>query len=68
LKTQDQLTTQHEVSVAYPPGEYEGNDDRYEINCNVCEYIGSTATLEQGEAVARLHEAFVAVLIEAWSS
>ena len=57
----------HRVTVGYPPGQYEGNENRYELECDVCDYIGAADTMAQAQAIARLHEAFVAVLVETWS-
>ncbi len=53
----------HEVTISYPPGELEGNEDAYELDCDSCGYIGAVETLQCAEASARLHEEFVAVLI-----
>jgi hypothetical protein len=57
----------HRVAVAFPPGEYEGNEHRYELECDVCDYVGAADTMEEAQAIARLHEAFVATLVENWS-
>ena len=57
----------HRVSVGYPPGQYEGNEARFELECDVCDYIGAADTIEEAQAIARLHEAFIAVLVENWS-
>jgi hypothetical protein len=57
----------HRVSVAYPPGEYEGNEKRYELECDVCDYLGAGDSMEEAQAIARLHEAFIATLVEKWS-
>ena len=54
----------HAVTIAYPPGQYEGNDNRYELDCDSCGHIGAVDTLECAEAAAKLHEAFVATLVE----
>jgi hypothetical protein len=59
--------SKHTVFVGYPPGQYEGNEDRFELECDVCDYIGAADTLEEGQAIARLHEEFVATLVEKWS-
>jgi len=59
--------TKHSVFVASPPGQYEGNEKRFELECDVCEYIGAAESSEQAHAIARLHEAFVATLVEKWS-
>lgn len=56
----------HEVDVCYPPGQYEGNEERYELECNVCDYIGAADTAEEAQAIARLHEHFVATLVANW--
>jgi hypothetical protein len=58
----------HRVSVGYPPGQYEGNEERYELECDVCDYIGAVDSMEEAQAIARLHEAFVAMLVEKWSA
>ena len=57
----------HSVFVANPPGTYEGNEERYELECDVCDYIGAADTADEAQAIARLHEAFVATLVEKWS-
>ena len=57
----------HEVTICDPPGQYEGNEDRFELECDVCDSIGAADTMEEAEAIARLHEAFVATLVEQWS-
>ncbi len=58
---------QHRVTVWFPPGEAAGNEERYEIECDVCGDIGAVDTEEEAQAIARLHEAFVATLVEDWS-
>ena len=57
----------HVVTICDPPGQFEGNEDRFELECDVCDYLGAADTMEEGEALARLHEAFVATLVEQWS-
>ena len=57
----------HSVFISNPPGTYEGNEVRYELECDVCDYLGAADTAEQAQAVARLHEAFVATLVEKWT-
>ncbi|MBA3423634.1 MAG: hypothetical protein H0U04_03640 [Rubrobacter sp.] len=59
--------SKHSVFVANPPGTYEGNEERYELECDVCDYIGAADTAEEARAIARLHEAFVATLVEKWT-
>jgi hypothetical protein len=57
----------HDVTICDPPGQYQGNEDRFALECNICESIGAADTMEEAEAIARLHEAFVATLVEQWS-
>ena len=45
----------HEVAIAPPPGEYAGNEDRWELDCDVCGYIGSGATEAEAEEKAFRH-------------
>lgn len=56
----------HTVTILDPPGDYEGNEDRYELECDVCDYIGAADTIDQAEAIKLLHEQFVAVIINSW--
>jgi len=37
-----------------------------EIECDVCGFIAGVTTGEEAEAITRLHEEFVAVLIDRW--
>jgi hypothetical protein len=60
-------SVKHSVFVANPPGTYEGNEDRYELECDVCDFLGAADTSEEAQAIARLHEAFVATLVDNWS-
>ena len=52
----------HTVTINYPPGELEGNENRYELDCDSCGHIGAVDTLECAQAASKLHETFVAVL------
>lgn len=56
--------TSHTVTIECPPGQFEGNDNLYELDCDSCGHIGAVDTLECAEATANLHEIFVATLIE----
>jgi hypothetical protein len=61
-------------------GSYQGSEHRvscthrvwgnepstYLLECDVCEIIGSADTLEEAQAIARLHESFVAELVGRW--
>ena len=51
----------HTVTINYPPGEFEGNEDRYELDCDSCGPIGAVDTLRGAEAASKLHEALVAM-------
>lgn len=57
----------HSIFVASPPGQYVGNEERFELECDICGYIGAADSDEEAQAIARLHEAFVATLVENWS-
>ncbi|MDQ4144887.1 MAG: hypothetical protein M3198_14340 [Actinomycetota bacterium] len=59
--------TKHSVFVATPPGQYEGNGERFELECDICDYIGAADSMEEAVAIAKLHETFVATLVEKWS-
>jgi hypothetical protein len=52
----------HTVTINYPPGDYAGNENRYELDCEACGLIGAVDTLECAKAAAKLHEAFVATI------
>lgn len=39
----------------------------YSLTCDLCGYVGTVATMEAADNVARLHEDFVAPLLKAWS-
>jgi len=41
--------------------------DGFEIECELCGVVGTADGKTEGEAIARLHEAFVATLVESWS-
>ena len=55
----------HEVRIS----EIEVTDDEqpFQLSCNICEDIGGADSAEEAQAIARLHEAFVATLVEKWS-
>ena len=57
----------HDVTVYGPPGQHAGNEDRFEIECESCGDIGAADTEQEAQAIARLHEVFVATLVESWS-
>lgn len=61
--TGHRTTTSHVVTIGYPPGQFEGNDHRYELDCDSCGHIGGVETLECAEPAAKLHEVFVASLL-----
>jgi hypothetical protein len=37
----------YSVFIGNPPGTYEGNEARYEVECDVCDYIGAVDTAEE---------------------
>jgi len=44
----------------------EGNDECFEVECELCGFVAAADTCEEAEGIRRLHEEFVAVLIERW--
>jgi hypothetical protein len=63
----DAVEGSHACVIYDPPGELAGNETRFEIECDRCGTIGGTDTETEAKAIARLHEAFVATLVETWS-
>ena len=69
-KSQDQKSEQdpmllefvHEVSCR--TRELDDGTTEYVVECELCDEIGSAETLEEAQAIARLHEAFVARLVD----
>lgn len=61
--TGNRKVVDHTVTINYPPGDYAGNENRYELDCDSCGYIGAVDSLQCAEATARLHDEFVAVLV-----
>ena len=57
--------TKHSVFIGYPPGQYEGNEECFELECDVCDYIGAADSLDEAETQARLHEALKATEVRA---
>ena len=54
----------HVARVFGPPGQYAGNEARFEVECDVCGDVGAGGTQEEADAIALLHEAFGAVIVE----
>ena len=46
----------HKVTVWDPPGEIEGSDDRYEVDCDVCGHISAEDSYFEADKLATLHE------------
>ena len=64
---EDSELSTHEVTVCDPSIQDEGNEDRFGLECDACGSIGTADSAQEAEAIARLHEAFVATLVEKWS-
>ena len=58
-------TSEHKVSCTHRV--WGDEPSTYLLECEVCEVIGSADTLEEAQSIARLHESFVATLVESWS-
>jgi hypothetical protein len=59
-------SSKHVVTIYNPPGQYEGNEARHELECERCDYIGAAESRDEADGIARLHEEFVAPLLEKW--
>jgi hypothetical protein len=55
----------HSVSV-FVPGMSGNRKHGYVLECIYCGFFGEADTLEEAHATARLHEEFVAVLVDRW--
>ncbi len=56
----------HTTRIFNPPGQYEGDAARYDVECDLCGWLVAADTVEEAEAIVRLHEEFVAVLVDRW--
>ncbi|MGH2807786.1 MAG: hypothetical protein ACRDKT_10985, partial [Actinomycetota bacterium] len=56
----------HTCTIYDPPGELEGNETSFEVECDRCGTVGAAGTETEAKALARLHEAFVAKLVDKW--
>ena len=41
----------HKVTVWYPPGEFAGNEQRHELECDTCGHIGAADSLDEAQAM-----------------
>ena len=55
----------HEVRISEI--DVTADEQPFQLSCSICEDIGGADTAEEAQAIARLHEAFVATLVEKWS-
>jgi hypothetical protein len=63
----DHRASRYLVTIV-PPKKCRSNQDCYEIECEACGSVGEANTLEEAEAIARLHQEFVAVLVDRWDA
>ena len=56
----------HTCTIFDPPGQHEGDEDCYDVECDDCGFIAAADSHAQAEAIVRLHEEFVAVLVDKW--
>jgi hypothetical protein len=56
----------HTCVIFDPPGQHAGDEDRYDVECDDCGFIASADSHAEAEAMVRLHEQFVAVLVDKW--
>ena len=62
----DTAAADHVVTIYDPPGQHRGNDHRFEIECDRCGDVGAADTKQEAHAIARLHQEFVATLVDKW--
>ena len=62
MGTTDEERSRHTARVLDRGGLEEG----LAVECDVCGLIATVVTGEEAEAVARLHEKFIAVLVKRW--
>lgn len=60
-------TETHEVTIYDPPGQHAGNEDRFELECDRCGDVGTADSEQEAKALAKLHESFVATLVDRWT-
>jgi hypothetical protein len=53
----------HKTRVFPPPGQYEGDENRFDVECDWCGWLTATDTEQEAETIVRLHEALGAVPI-----
>ena len=53
----------HVARVFAPPGQYAGNEGRFEVECDSCGDVGAEDTEEDADALALLHEVLGAVVV-----
>lgn len=46
----------HSVFIADPPGQYAGDEERYDLECDLCGRIGTADDADTGRLLARVHE------------
>jgi hypothetical protein len=57
----------YEVTIYDPPGQYAGNENRFEIECESCGEVGTADDRELASRIKRLHESLAAKLVDTWS-
>jgi hypothetical protein len=57
---------EHRVTIV-ESGERDDGEECYELECDVCGPVGAAESSEDAAAITRLHESFVATLVESWS-
>lgn len=60
--------TTHEVTIYNPPGELAGNETKFEVECDRCGNVGAAENMIKAQAIERLHSAFVATMVDNFSS
>ena len=48
----------HQVFIQFPPGDHAGNEERFELYCDSCTYIGATENEKLAAVRAEMHTDF----------
>jgi hypothetical protein len=75
----DWTLADEEVELEFPGSSFEDKDEAshevtvyeqgtsFDAECEICGSVGIADSAEEAEAIKRLHEAFVATLVEKWT-
>ncbi|MDQ3913763.1 MAG: hypothetical protein M3285_02985 [Actinomycetota bacterium] len=53
----------HVARVFGPPGQHQGDEERFDVECDSCGHVGAGGDEQEADAIALLHEALGAVVV-----